>query len=74
MEALTKSIVPDDCVQVGFTSNHAEGEEENKNDEDGSYIIPTKLSQKYVVVEEGQRTTFLLSILTVSGNTKVIIK
>lgn len=75
IQALSMKLTPKDCVHLGFQPKMEE-EEEGKTNEgnkggDETYFTPSRLNQKYVVVEEGKRITFLLSILVASENSKV---
>jgi len=76
IEALTLKLLGNDFSHIGFRSSAMEEEKEgNENNElkDETYITPTKLAQNYVVVGEGHRISFLLSILMASNNSKVLI-
>ena len=76
IEALTMKIAPNECVHIGFQPKmDLEGNEteESKINQDSAFVTPTTLAQKYLVVEEGHRTTFLLSVLIVSEKSKVFL-
>ena len=72
---MTTKITTGEIAHIGFTksSNPEEegGQENAENAQDDAYRIPAKLAQKYVVVGEGHRISFLLSILMASQNSKV---
>jgi len=76
---LTNKISTGKFEHIGF-NNDSNPEEENgentetKSGQDDLYKIPAKLAQKYVVVGEGHRISFLLSILMASQNSKVILE
>lgn len=57
---------------VGFSKDKLEENEEIITDD--KYKLPSKLSHKYVIVEERKRLTFLLSMLMFTGTSKVTQK
>jgi len=72
VQALTNKISDGNFEHIGF-NNDAEGENGENADQNDEYKIPAKLAQKYVVVGEGHRISFLLSILMASQNSKVLL-
>ena len=76
IQALSMKLTPKDCVHLGFQPKMEEEEEAKANEQTNggeTYQTPARLNQKFVVVEEGKRITFLLSILVASENSKVMI-
>jgi len=75
IQALTAKISAEGFEHIGFKSNNPEeiAKEEAQNAQDDAYKLPAKLSQKYVVVGEGHRISFILSILMASQNSKIMI-
>ena len=60
---------------VGFDDQPKEEQIEmhgDNLDEDAKFKIPAKLNQKYVLIEESKRVSFLISMLIFSRSSKVL--